>query len=326
MPTSRGTAYSISRNSTRRGDVKTRCDDVGVGPGADSAREETRLIGGIAPGARSPDPVSQPKSVLESSSSSRQARTRGQRLRGRPTRAVVALGQHPVGVREPVELEVVVGRRPARRTPSSTSPTASAPRRLQGERRHDLEGHGGDDAERAQPDPRGLEERPALGRPSSAATVPSAVTSSSPATCADSDAHRAAGAVRPGRERPGDGLPVDVTHVVQGQPEAVQPALSTCSGVPASDRDGHRLAVDRPDAGQPVGAQQQPVGDGDVGEGVARADHLEAEAGPAGGDHRVDSPRRRSRATAPGRDGPSPDPTSSPSAACVNSTGAYSTE
>ncbi len=48
--------------------------------------------------------------------------------------AVVALGQHPVGVREPVGLRVRVGRRRARRSRRRPVPTASAPRPPRGRR------------------------------------------------------------------------------------------------------------------------------------------------------------------------------------------------
>lgn len=85
----------------------------------------------------------------------------------------------------------------------------------------------------------------------------------------------ASGAVRPRDEGTCDGLPVDVAHVVQREPESFEGGVEQVKRGAAQDGHRHRHAVDVDHPDEPVGAQQPPVGHRDIGEGVAGAHHLQ---------------------------------------------------
>ena len=100
--------------------------------------------------------------------------------------------------------------------------------------------------------------------------------------------HPSSGPVGPGRDGTGDRLLVDVTHVVQRQAELLQGGVQLVQRRTGEHGDGHRVTVDADDTAQAVRAQQQAVGEGDVGEGVAGAGHLHREVLVAGRQHGVD--------------------------------------
>src|SRR4051812_30875678 len=163
----RGTAYSISTNRTRRGEVNTSWE------GAENRRAPMSLAAvlfslGTSDGRRLPSAQTALNIVLARNSSSSHSR-HGFRGRGvspagggglwRLTggEAVVALRQRDVGVREPVELEVLVAvgelvellHHPVERHRLLV--------RLEDEGRLALQGDGGDDPECAEPYPGGFE-------------------------------------------------------------------------------------------------------------------------------------------------------------------------
>ena len=72
------------------------------------------------------------------------------------------------------------------------------------------------------------------------------------------------------------------------RPSFSSAVFSSCQRGAGQDGDGHRVAVHPDHATQAVGTQEQPVGDGDVGEGVTGPRHLDRELLVAGGQHGVD--------------------------------------
>ena len=127
----RGIAYSISRKRTRRRLTKTRCE-WSVQVRAPSALADIRASGGTRAGTRRPAATTPAKAALARISSSHTARQRGSGREPLLQRdAGVALQQRHVGVREPVELDVV-GRRhqlvEAARAPRSSVPGPSTAR------------------------------------------------------------------------------------------------------------------------------------------------------------------------------------------------------
>ena len=102
--------------------------DVGVGPGSDRRGWRSWRCPGRRPGSRRRPSGRRPRRRCWTGTRRRASlRNRGQR-RGRALAAVVALGGAALGVREPVELEVLVLGRPARRTGRAPRRSASAPR------------------------------------------------------------------------------------------------------------------------------------------------------------------------------------------------------
>ena len=187
--------------------------------------------------------------------------------------AVVALGQQPVGVREPVHLEVLVG--PDQLVEVGQRPVPAHRRldRLQGEQRLDAQRHRGQDPESAEPEPGDLEDvRVLLG----VRTEQVAVTGDQlqAGHLGAEGGLVTAGAVGPGGDRAGEGLLLDVAEVVQGQVEARESPVQLVQRGAGECGDCHRVVVHTDDAAQAVGAEQDPVGHGDVGEGVAGPGHL----------------------------------------------------
>ena len=134
---------------------------------------------------------------------------------------VVALGQHAVRVREPVELDVVVGVRVAANDSrvSSSGPGRSAARSRNAGTQLSVTSVSTPSAPR--PDPRGREDvRMVLGV--AAQHLPSAGDECQPSTWLARPPSRGAGAVRAGGQRTGDGLPVDVAEILHRQAERGQ--------------------------------------------------------------------------------------------------------
>ena len=174
--------------------------------------------------------------------------------------------------------------------------------RLQREGRLHREGDGGEDPQGAQPDP-GRREQVGVG-PGAAGTEPAlAVDELERGHLGRQRGAPPTRAVGAGGDRTGHGLPVDVAEVVQGQAQRVQPVVEHVQRRPGENRHGHRLPVDAPDPGQPVREQQDAVGDRDVGEGVARADHLHPAPLVTGGTDRRHDLVRVGRGDDPGRGG-----------------------
>ena len=105
-----------------------------------------------------------------------------------------------------------------------------------------------------------------------------------------------AGAVGAGRGGPGQRLLGDVAHVVQRQSRPLEREVEVLERRAGARRHGHRLAVDRQDAVEPVGEQQRVLGGGDAGEAVPGPGHLHGGAGlpraSDGVDDVVDGSRR----------------------------------
>ena len=172
--------------------------------------------------------------------------------------------------------------------------------RLEQEQRLDAERDRGEDPERAEADPGDVEDVGVLVAVARS-TSPVPVTSSRPATCADSAGGDAAGAVGAGRDRAGERLLGDVAHVVQGQAEPLELGVERLSGVPAA---AVTVIASRSTATIPVsrsGRSMRVLGRGDRGEAVAGADHLHG-ASPALAAPGV--PPRRPRPTSRGRHHP----------------------
>ena len=122
---SRGTAYSDSRKTTLRSEQNT-LYDASTYSRADRARDASWLIRGTRPGRSDREPVGQLEDLVGQQfvvDPSRGPADRGCADAGRD--AVVALGQRDVGVREPVELEVIVAVGKVSSKPVRTSPEGS---------------------------------------------------------------------------------------------------------------------------------------------------------------------------------------------------------
>ena len=188
----------------------------------DRTRLVIRLMRGTHAGRAVLTRLTTSKTRFDRRSSSSHDRQPGQRILARlDGQAGVALGQHPIRVREPVELEVVRAvdegvevRQGARQGPG----ILPGP---QQEGRHALQGQLRDDAEGAQADPGRLEQvRLVVG----VAVVHRSVGEHDPDAAhgigqAAESCSRAVGARA---ERAADGLPVDVPEVRHRQPDRGQ--------------------------------------------------------------------------------------------------------
>ncbi|CDZ92394.1 hypothetical protein RHRU231_950044 [Rhodococcus ruber] len=194
----------------------------------------------------------------------------------------VALGEYPVGVRKPVELEVVDAEPVALEHGQGVVERPGCFRRMQCERGHTLQGDRGEDADGAEAEPGGLEEfRLGLG----GAAHDRAVRKDEGGRARDGGQapEPGAGAVGAGGHRAGERLHVDVPEVRHRQTvlpqepvEIPQPGAG-----PHRDERTRRGGTDLLDAGEPVEGDEHAVGDGDAGEGVAGPDRLDAQ--PASG-------------------------------------------
>ncbi len=192
--------------------------------------------------------------------------------------AGVALGQHPVGVREPVHVDVVGGRGHLVEAVERLVPRHRLLLRLQHEDRLDPERDRGEDAERAEPDPGEVEDVGVLlGRGAEQLAGPGHQLEAH--HLRGQPGSKAAGAMGAGRDGAGQGLVGDVAHVVQREPERLEDGVELLQGGAGARGHTHRLAVDRDDAGQPAGPEHGRLGRRDRGEAVAGPDHLDAAAG-----------------------------------------------
>ena len=103
------------------------------------------------------------------------------------------------------------------------------------------------------------------------------------------------GAVRRGRDRPGERLAVDVALVLHREAVRRQRLGELADHDPGLDPDEAGRAVDVEHAVQPLEPEHRPVRAGDVGERVAGPGGSHAPAGSRGAADRVDAARRGSR-------------------------------
>ena len=271
----------------------------------------------VEPGDGAGDQVADPVDARRRRcwTAARRRRTPGAvRAAAASSRAVVALGQHPVGVREPVGLDVLVRRRPGRRTRRRPGPTASAPRPRASVNAGSTRNVTAVTMPSAPSPTRAAANSSASSAvPSDRACTsePSPVTSSSAATCADSDARRPPVPCVPVAIAPATVCRSMSPRLCSARPRPCSRSLSTCSGVPASTVT---VIASRSTARTPTsrsGRSSSPSVSGDVGERVARADHLHPEPVGAGGDHRVGHLAGVGGGQLPARDAPWRGPTSS---------------
>ena len=257
----------------------------------------TLATGRTSPGTRPPAATAAPKTVLESRSSSHQARARDSGasavVQGQPG---VALGQAAPGVREPVELDVV-GRRgglvEGREHLVQVGTPLLGPQR---ERRLRLERHRVDHAQRPEPDPGvGEDVRVLVGGAAQDRAVRRA-PAVRPTTCVAEPAEPLAGAVRPGRDRARHGLRLDVAEVGQGQAGVLQQPVQPVQRHPALHGDPRGGDVEVDQGVVPVEPQLHVARHADRREGVPAADRADVQAtSRRGRQHRGDLVR------APGR-------------------------
>ena len=132
--------------------------------------------------------------------------------------------------------------------------------RAQPERRHALELDLGDDPERAQPD-RAARNRSGSWSASTRDDRPVGQHEGQPGDRRRDALVADAGAVRAGGDGPGDGLPVDVAEVGQGQPEPLEEGVEHVQlGVPAATRTRRRARSTSTSPVRWVRPQQRAVG------------------------------------------------------------------
>ena len=195
-----------------------------------------------------------------------------QRRRPRPRRLVRAAAlpaERGLGVREDVELEVVVG---GVELVEARQGRVERPRPVDAVER--VGGDGADrrrvdDPERAEPDPRGRQPRGVGG----SRDLERAAVGEHHLDRIDlgrDAAKTGAGAVGPGGDRAGQGLAVDVAEVLERQAELIELAVQGSEHDPGLDLDQPRLPVDRKYPVERVAAHHHPVGERDVAERVPR--------------------------------------------------------
>ncbi len=135
---------------------------VGVGPLGQRPSGELVDPRDPAEARALPTLLARPKTVLDRKSSSSQRRNLPSGA-GVVDGAVVLLGQDPLGVREPVELEVVVVGGELVEPPERLAPDHRELVGLEGEQRLDPEGERGEDAQCAEADPGDREDVGVLG-------------------------------------------------------------------------------------------------------------------------------------------------------------------
>ena len=228
-----GVLHLPEDHPARRGQHPVR--DVAVG--ARRQRPRGQPVQGRDPaGAQVPDPVDGPEEAVGEQLVLDVGPQPRQRL-GPRRRAVVALGQHPVGVREPVGLEVVGGRHQVVEAVDHGRPRASAarPRRsMKAARRRKVTAVTTPRAPR--PDPCGREQlrlgrcRPAGRAPRCRRRGPGRVRP--PARTATRAGHRCRGCRSRSRRRPSAGRCRPGCAAPGPSPSST--SSSACSGVPAS--------------------------------------------------------------------------------------------
>ncbi len=199
---------------------------------------------------------------------------------------VVALGLHPVGVGEPVQLEVVVALDVLGQAGEDVGDRVRLFPGTQDERVHAAQGDLGEYADRADADPGRLEDvRVLLG-----------IAGQDRAVAGDQGqrlderreaAEFRASSVGTGGYRPGDCLRVDVAEVGQGESVTGQQRVERVQRHPGRYRDEARRPVHPYRRGQRAEIQAYPVGDRGAGERVPRPDRLDGEPVGVGGTDRV---------------------------------------
>ncbi|UUZ58925.1 hypothetical protein LP418_23165 [Nocardioides sp. B-3] len=190
---------------------------------------------------------------------------------------VVGLRHHPLGVREPVGVDVVVVARELVVRRQQRVPGHRPFVRLEREQRFDRERDLGEDAQRTQPDPtRGEDLGERRGRGGDLLAVTGDHREGRDLRRKGGDG--ATGAVGAGRGGAGDRLLRDVAHVVQGETEPAELGVEDVQRGAGQHGHGHGVTVDRGDAGEVVGAQHGVDRRRDAGEAVAGADHLHGSA------------------------------------------------
>jgi hypothetical protein len=189
--------------------------------------------------------------------------------------SVVPLDQGLLGVREPVELEVVVVVDELGQALQHLRQRHRLLAGVQQERRDALQRHLGDDAQRAEADPGGAEPGVLLVDLDDLAVGGDQLH----ADHGGRDAVQLpAGAVRAGRRGPGHRLRVDVAQVGQGQPQLEQPGVELVQRDAGLDAHPPGSVVMGEHVVHPVEAEQEPVGRGDRGERVPGAVGLDGQA------------------------------------------------
>ena len=172
-----------------------------------------RSRSGVTAGTARQSRPTAPKTVFSRRSSLNQAPAGAGLVVGR--HPVVGLGQGPLGVRHPVELEVVVVRDALVQAGQNVVERCRPLVGVQDERVHAAQGDLGDHADRADADQGGREDVGLVSR-EQRMTSPVPVTSSSSYESGQA-AVAGAGAVGAGGQRAGDRLHVDVAEVGHGQ-------------------------------------------------------------------------------------------------------------
>ncbi len=184
----------------------------------------------------------------------------------------VGLGQHPAGVREPVELEVVAGLQHAEHF-QQVVVVGRRLHRVQQERRLALQGDGGDDAQRAEGDPGGGEDvRVLLGRAVQQLAVGGHQLQAT--HLGGQPAERAAGAVRAGGDRAADRLGIQLAQIGHRKAHLPQRNVQFVQGGAGGHRDQAGGPVGADDAGQQAEIHHHAAGHRDVGEAVPGAHRL----------------------------------------------------
>jgi hypothetical protein len=174
--------------------------------------------------------------------------------------------------------------------------------RVQPERRYGLQRHARDHTQCAQPDARGIEDLGALGRRARHERPVGQHDLDPPHLCGEPLVGHT-GAVGAGRDRPGDGLRVDVTEVRQGEPALPQQQVEPAQRHPGGGGDQSRRCDDAQQFRVRGRAQRHILGHGDPGEGVSRAERLDPQAVASGDLHRIDDLVRVPRDDRPPRVG-----------------------
>ena len=209
--------------------------------------------------------------------------------------ARVGLGERRVGVREPVELEVVVLAHAVDPLVEHEAERLLALDRVQHEPRHELQRHLDEHAERAEADAHRRQQLGAFGL-AHGDELPRAGHQLRGDDLRREAAEREARAVRAGRRRARDGLPVDVAHVLHGEAVGRQQLGESVQPRPGGERHPAGRDIRVHDARQ-VGEVELHAGrHRDAGEAVARPDGLDGQAGCRGGGHR---PLHRARRRGP---------------------------
>ncbi|GAB3964827.1 hypothetical protein GCM10027615_08350 [Plantactinospora veratri] len=150
-----------------------------------------------------------------------------------------------------------------------------------------VQGHLGEHAEGAEPDP-GRREDVGVPVGGTLQHLAGAGDQGQPGDEGGEAAVAGAGAVGTGGDRPGDRLRVDVAEIGQGQIVSGEHLVERVQGDPSRYGDQPMAGIDPDRSGQRGEIDPLVVGAGDRGERVAAADRLDPPAGSPGGPNRGD--------------------------------------